>query len=175
MSDSEPPLDLPVMIRQMRMRDMRPFMRLRALVDTETPYMPSVPGERKESLLYNLAKMYWNRKKVFTYLAYKDDELVGYIILLLGRFRKFRGNAYIANVSVRKDCRGQGIGRELMKAAEKQAKQCRARRVELEVFGKNENAIRLYEQLGYEVEGRKRRAVENEDSYDDLVFMAKFI
>jgi ribosomal protein S18 acetylase RimI-like enzyme len=119
--------------------------------------------------------MYWNRKKVFTYLAYKDDELVGYIILLLGRFRKFRGNAYIANVSVRKDCRGQGIGRELMKAAEKQAKQCRARRVELEVFGKNENAIRLYEQLGYEVEGRKRRAVENEDSYDDLVFMAKFI
>jgi len=48
-------------------------------------------------------------------------------------------------------------------------------RVELEVFASNHAAIRLYENLGFEVEGTLRRACKLDGNYDDLLRMAVFL
>jgi len=45
-------------------------------------------------------------------------------------------------------------------------------RVELQVFARNETAIRLYERFGSEVEGRRRRAVFRGGEYLDDLTMA---
>lgn len=66
-------------------------------------------------------------------------------------------------IAVRKSHRGKAL-----------AKKYKVLRIELEVFGKNP-AIRLYERLGYEIEGRRKDAVEDEGTFDDVIFMAKFI
>ena len=163
-----------ISIQPLRARDIHKFVKLRNEIDRATAFMPSSGGGRL-SVVMALIRYLLHRKRVFTYLAERDGQIVGFITLILGRFRKFRGNAYIANVSVKASERGSGIGTLLMDKGEELARQKKARRLELEVFAKNLNALKLYEKLGFEVEGRKRKAIENPDGYDDLIFMAKFL
>jgi RimJ/RimL family protein N-acetyltransferase len=47
--------------------------------------------------------------------------------------------------------------------------------VELEVFAANEGAIKLYENEGFLVEGRKVRAARLGGAYLDVVMMALFL
>lgn len=55
--------------------------------------------------------------------------------------------------------RGQGIGRRLIEATLAHAARKGITRVELEVRADNLSAIRLYERLGFVVEGRKRQGM----------------
>jgi len=48
-------------------------------------------------------------------------------------------------------------------------------RIELEVFASNAPAIKLYEKVGFVVEGVKQKARKLDDIYDDLIEMALFI
>lgn len=57
--------------------------------------------------------------------------------------------AIVDLISVRQDQRGSGMGRALMAAAEGWARSMGADTVELNVFMLNQNAIHLYEALGY--------------------------
>jgi RimJ/RimL family protein N-acetyltransferase len=70
--------------------------------------------------------------------------------------------------------RRAGIGTALMTAAETWARRARVQKLELHVFPHNEPAIRLYEKLGYEREGlRRRHYARAEGGYADVVLMAK--
>ena len=62
-----------------------------------------------------------------------------------------------------------------MDTAEKYAKEKDGRRVELEVFGRNINAIKLYEERGYLTEGIKKDAITEDVGFDDIIIMAKKI
>ncbi len=128
-----------------------------------------------ESILYAALKSLWHGKRLATFLAKKDGKIIGYMSMAFGRYKHFRGNAYLIDAAVDKEHRSKGIGSALFKAAETLAKERGARRIELEVFAKNVRAIELYKRLGYEIEGTKRRAVEEDGYYDDLIFMAKFL
>lgn len=167
-----------IRVKELGIREALPYLWQKRELESGTPYMPTSERDRKENLLISLLRMYHHRKRILTFLAYEGDDdrkILGYLLLVLGRYAKFRGNAYIANVSVRLELRGKGIGTRLMAEAEKVAKERGARRMELEVFSRNVNAIKLYEKLGYEVEGVKRKAIETKEGFDDLVFMAKFL
>jgi ribosomal protein S18 acetylase RimI-like enzyme len=61
-----------------------------------------------------------------------------------------RGEAYVYSVEVAEEHRGQGHGRTLMLAAERDSLAAGARSLGLHVFGGNTPALRLYESLGYE-------------------------
>ncbi len=70
--------------------------------------------------------------------------------------------------------RRQGVGAALMTAAEHWARTARVRKLELHVFPHNDPAMRLYEKLGYEREGvRRRHYVRADGSYSDVFLMAK--
>ncbi len=68
--------------------------------------------------------------------------------------------------------RGQGIGRRLAQTCLADAWHKGLTRVELDVYASNLPAIRLYETLGFRLEGRKVNARFLDGVYDDILFMA---
>jgi ribosomal protein S18 acetylase RimI-like enzyme len=162
-------------IRPLAIVDIVQFLNLRNEIERESLFMPTDSAGRRELVLYAILKLLWHRNRIVNLVAIQGREIVGFATIIFGRFRKFKGNAYIANVSVKSNHRGRGIGRDILKNVEELAQTKRARRLELEVFAKNVAALQMYKKLGYKVEGIKRRAVESHDGFDDIVFMAKFI
>ncbi|MFB8189474.1 GNAT family N-acetyltransferase [Microbacterium sp. NPDC055988] len=71
-------------------------------------------------------------------------------ILWLGmRERDGRAHAFVLDIEVAADQRRRGYGRELMHAAEREARRLGADSIGLHVFGFNSAAVELYESLGY--------------------------
>ena len=69
---------------------------------------------------------------------------------------------------------GRGIGRKLLAALLDVADNYLGLvRVELEVFPDNARAIRLYEGMGFEPEGRKRKAIFRHGEHQDGLLMAR--
>ena len=99
---------------------------------------------------------------------------------LVGRLSLMRdphpASAHVADlgVMVAAGHRRRGTGTALMTAAERWARSARVRKLELHVFPYNEPAISLYEKLGYEREGlRRRHYARAEGGYADVILMAK--
>jgi ribosomal protein S18 acetylase RimI-like enzyme len=155
-----------------QLRNVNAFLNLKKEIEREAEHLVVGAGERQEKTFHVLAKMFLNRKRTLTLVAMEGNQIVGYLTAVYPKFKKLRGNAYIA-LAVKSSHRGKGIGTKLMRESEKHAKTKNIRRMELEVFGKNVKAIDLYKRLGYEIEGRRRNAVENTNGFDDIVFMAK--
>lgn len=65
------------------------------------------------------------------------------------RERDGRPHAFILDIEVAADQRRKGYGRELMHAAEREARRLGAESIGLHVFGFNTGAVELYERLGY--------------------------
>lgn len=79
-------------------------------------------------------------------------------------------------VSVRRPWRDRGIGTALLQRAIDWARNLgNIGRIELEVFDYNERAIHVYEKLGFQVEGRRRRAYLRDGRYIDSLWMALLI
>lgn len=76
---------------------------------------------------------------------------------------------------VARDHRRRGIGLALMDAAEAWARRVGVRKLELHVFPHNAAAIALYEKLGYEREGFRRRHYRRGEELIDAILMAKEI
>lgn len=68
--------------------------------------------------------------------------------------------------------REAGIGRRLLATTLEQARACGLERVELHVFSANVRARRLYESLGFAVEGVMPRRVKIDGQYQDEIMMA---
>ena len=102
-----------------------------------------------------------------------DGRIVGNLNCKGGHRQGTRHGAELG-MSVAREWRGQGIGTRLMaRAVEWAAANPVLRRVQLNVFARNERAIRLYERFGFVVEGRHRQAVYRYGEYVDLLMMAR--
>jgi RimJ/RimL family protein N-acetyltransferase len=108
------------------------------------------------------------------YVAEQDGgELVGRLSLMRD---PHPASAHVADLGLMVTAahRRQGVGTALMNAAEDWARGARVTKLELHVFPHNDPAIRLYEKLGYEREGVRRRHYARADgSYSDVILMAK--
>lgn len=74
---------------------------------------------------------------------------------------------------VARDARRRGVGRALMEEAERWAGVVGVRKLELHVFPHNTPALALYEGLGYEREGFRRRHYRRGGDLVDAILMAK--
>lgn len=91
-----------------------------------------------------------------TFLASVDDAVAGFVTVhileekhcLLQALRYAR----VGTLCVAEPMRGRGIGRALMECAERWAASCGASDIRLEVWKFNAAAVRLYEELGYEIQ-----------------------
>lgn len=84
------------------------------------------------------------------FLAYADTQAVGVVVAFLG-FSTFNAQPLLNlhDVAVRPGCRGLGIGRKLLAAAEEAARREGCCKVTLEVHDENTVARHLYESYGF--------------------------
>jgi GNAT superfamily N-acetyltransferase len=108
------------------------------------------------------------------FVAIKRDEVGGWCDITPMRLVGFTHCGRLG-MGVRKDFRRLGIGQRLIQWTLGEAKQRGLERIELEVLASNTPAIKLYEKMGFVVEGVKKKARRLDGAYDDLVQMALFI
>jgi len=70
---------------------------------------------------------------------------------------------------------GKGIGTKTIQFLEEEVRKKGYRRMECMVADTNPRAIRLYEQLGFELEGKKREAFFIDGRYVDLLMLGKVL
>jgi len=94
---------------------------------------------------------------LFLTAALPDGTPVGVLWLGLAHPRGNPGCAFIYDIEVAAAHRGAGHGRALLAAAEEAVRTRGAKALELNVFGDNTRAIRLYETAGYRVVTQQMR------------------
>lgn len=105
----------------------------------------------------NLGKEAWTEKQLLDALTRDDTfyivaEKAGRVVGLCG-VQNISGEGEVTNVSVARDCRGEGIGYKMMKQLLERGHGIGIKDYTLEVRAGNEYAIKLYERLGFKSEG----------------------
>ena len=100
-------------------------------------------------------------------VALHGARVVGWLDITPGPFEGLTHCGHVG-MGLAPDARGQGIGRALLERGLEDAFKS-FERVELEVFGSNTRAERLYRRCGFVEEGRRRRARHIDGAYDDIV------
>ena len=108
------------------------------------------------------------------FVALLGEEVIGWCDVSPMR-REWFAHCGRLGMGVHRDFRGQGIGTQLLAQAMQKSRDKGLERIELEVYGSNESAIRFYQKAGFVVEGVKKKARKMDGEYDDLVQMAVFI
>ena len=110
-------------------------------------------------------------ERAFFLLAFEQHDVVGLLDVFAWERPEGRHCGRLG-ISVLKDRRDRGVGRKLMARAIADVKAwdgfCR---LELDVVAWNARAIHLYESCGFEVEGRRRQAINLRGSNEDILCM----
>jgi len=166
-------LGAPVRIRPARPYDAAALLELKRQLDRETAFMMYEPGERDspvQDLAAELASVTRSANSAVL-LAELADQLVGYVQLTGGSLRRSRATAYVV-IGVLAQAAGRGIGTRLLTQARAWAAACGLHRLELTVMAHNTRAIRLYERMGFAVEGRRSECLLVDGQFIDELTMA---
>ena len=110
------------------------------------------------------------RHGMVQYVAASGPRVVGWCDVIPHRWEGFRHGGRLG-MGVVREFRGGGIGRRLLDAAVRGARDAGLTRVELEVFSSNTHAIGLYERYGFVREGLHRRGRIIDGGVEDVVMM----
>jgi len=104
-------------------------------------------------------------KKATLFEAWVGNELVGLVALYMNQETHL---AFITNVSVLKNMRGKGIAQELLLNSFKHTAQNRINCISLEVNERNESALVLYKNFGFELvdKNKEQLLLEKKISYE---------
>lgn len=106
------------------------------------------------------------------FLAWNNDAVIGMLDVQSGKCPHNR-HAGMFGMSVARDWRQRGVGTRLVRAVlERSGSWQDFCRLELNVVPWNTGAISLYEKLGFEHEGRKRKGVNFRGTPEDLLVMS---
>jgi len=84
------------------------------------------------------------------FVASRDGEIVGYVILTFAYSIEFHGiNAIVDELYVRPDARGLGLGKRAMEIVERTCEELGIRALHLEVERRNTKAQQLYRSRGF--------------------------
>jgi len=108
-------------------------------------------------------------------VAESEGQIVG-VLSCKGGDQKGTKHTTTLGISVHKGWRNQGVGRALMERAIAWAKETGViKRVQLEVTAGNASGIHLYEKLGFEKEGLRRRGMFKHGEYLGTWMMALLV
>lgn len=107
-------------------------------------------------------------------VALYQGEVIGWCVIIPNSCEGFKHNGKLG-MGVYKSYRRVGLGERLARVAIDQARKMGLERLELGVFASNVGAVKLYEKLGFEIEGLNKRARKLDGKYDDLIEMVLFI
>ncbi|MFT3756467.1 MAG: ribosomal protein S18-alanine N-acetyltransferase [Pseudoxanthomonas sp.] len=101
------------------------------------------------------------------WVLHEHGLLIGYALL-----SQAAGEAHILNICISPERQGRGLGRYLLRAMLKQARDAQCERVFLEVRPSNPGAIALYHAEGFNEIGRRPRYYPARDGREDAIVMA---
>lgn len=157
-------------IRRLIDTDAREFYNCLKIIDSETNFMMFEPDERvwnEEKLVKNLK----DENNLFL-VAIEDDRIVGFLSAERGAFRRIRHTAYIV-IGIQKDYQNRKIGTKLFQMLDDWAVKNKIIRLELTVECENVSAIKLYEKMGFSIEGTKKKTMYVNGKYVDEYMMSK--
>jgi len=130
---------------------LKPAIELRPMTGADLPAVMAI-----ESAIYAFP---WTRGNFSDSLAagyscwicVRDDELIGYAVLMLAS-----DEAHLLNLSIAAACQRQGYGGLLLRRLGEVARGCGARQILLEVRPSNVAGLGLYERHGFKQMGMRR-------------------
>ena len=142
----------------------------------ESGFMLFAPGERqmKQETLTKFINTFNNASKSGFFVAEDNDDILGYLLVKAENLSRTSHRAMIA-IGVHSNSRGKGVGSKLFEHVISWAKQVQLHRLELTVIETNEHAIKLYKNMGFEVEGIKRDSLLIDGQYVNEIYMAKLL
>jgi RimJ/RimL family protein N-acetyltransferase len=165
-----------VTIRQISEADAAGFLLLTQTIEQETSFMLREPGERTLTVAAQRAQIaHLLVRNNHTILVAEDaGRLLGYLHAVGGAYRRNRHTVHIA-MGILQAYTGQGLGQRLLTALEVWARAHALYRIELTVMAHNARAIRLYQRMGFIIEGTKRHALFVDGTYVDAYDMARLL
>ncbi|GLZ09523.1 N-acetyltransferase [Actinomadura sp. NBRC 104412] len=135
---------------------------LRSALDRESRFMMLEPGERErhDGL----------PSRSFEVVAEEGGRLIGYVGVSVLPYARARHCGHLV-VGVRASHTGRGVGRALLDATVRQARQRGLRRLELTVMTHNRAALALYTRCGFQVEGLRRGSLQVDGEQVDEYYM----
>lgn len=109
-----------------------------------------------------------------TVVAEKSGEIVGVLTIQRGMYRKNRHTANLG-IAIKGTHRRKGLGTELISSGIQWCRENYIKKLNLEVFSSNKNAISLYEKMGFSIEGVRKKQFVIEGRYVDDVFMTLWV
>ncbi len=109
-----------------------------------------------------------------TVVAEKDSEIIGVLTIQRGMYRKNRHTANLG-IAIKTGHRRKGLGRKLISSGIDWCRDNYVKKLNLEVFSSNTNAIGLYETMGFVVEGARKGQFVIDGKYVDDVFMTYWL
>ncbi|MFQ5634254.1 MAG: ribosomal protein S18-alanine N-acetyltransferase [Gammaproteobacteria bacterium] len=146
--------DFPPTIRPMRQADVSAV----AAIENSTYDFPWSAGIFRDCLLAGYTNVVLDRA----------GEIVGYGIMSIAA-----AEAHLLNICVTRELRRRGIGRNLLTYLLRRARNCRARRMYLEVRPSNDQAMGLYSRMGFEVLGVREGYYRAHDGNEDAVVLVR--
>ena len=147
-------------------------------LDGQTSFMMYEPGERtRRTSMAALAEDI--RQHVipgvdFLDIALEDGVIVGYLRAERGPYNRVCHTAYVVT-GVLAGYRGRGVGTALFVRLEAWARENHITRLELTVECPNKAARRLYEKMGFAVEGVRKNAMLVDGCLVDEYYMARLL
>ena len=162
-----------MIVRDAKIADATELLELMAQIDSETDFMLFEAGER----VLDVSKQKKMLQEVDTnadlYLLVAEDEgqLLGYLGMTRLKQRRVKHIAKLV-CGVANQASGRGIGKSLLQAAIQRAQDSGVTRIELTVAATNHRARKLYEKLGFELEGYRKQSLRIENTLQDECYMA---
>jgi len=133
------------------------------------------PGERnatEDELKKRIEES--SKNSIFLMFAENEGKVIGFLSASRGHVNRIKHSAYIV-IGILKDYRGKGIGKKLYEELETWALNNGIIRLELSVMVNNEQAIKLYEKMGFRIEGIKAKACLVNEVFVDEYYMGKIL
>ena len=166
----------PILLRNAEISDAEALIRYLRVISGETPYLVREPEEitltREEEEAFVKKKKESERELLL--VAMEGERHIGNCSFQsLGTNLRYSHRCQIGIALYREFC-GRGIGRLMLEAVLKKAKETGYEQAELEVISGNERAISLYQSLGFREYGRFPNNVKYKNgTYADAVWMMK--
>ena len=163
-----------VNIREARAADAaRIIAYLQGLAEEPDINIPAAPGEfdiaveEEEEFIRGHAEA----DNSILIVAEAGEQIIG-VMNITGGQRKAMRHGGRLGISVHRDWRGRGIGGRMLEEAIGWARGTGVlTRIQLEVYARNVDAVRLYERLGFRIEGTHPRAFFQHGEYLDEITM----
>jgi len=164
-----------VIIKKASKKDAEELLNLQQTALWEPGFMLENPDEWHHTVKDEEDDIKTRQKGNNLYLiAQLDSQIVGFLRFTGGKFAK-TSHAGKFGMFVRKEFRGMGVGKKLIKELLIWAKNNKIKRVELEVLANNKPALGLYKKSGFKKEGVKKKESKINNKYLDSIIMAKLL